>query len=66
MRKVLIYTGLIIIGAGILWPWISRIPIGRFPGDIIINRPGVRIFIPITTMVLLSVLLSLILWLIRR
>ncbi|MDZ7861161.1 MAG: DUF2905 domain-containing protein [Candidatus Krumholzibacteriota bacterium] len=66
MRKVLIYTGLVIIGAGILWPWISRIPIVRFPGDIVINRPGVRIIIPITTMVLLSVLLSLILWLIRR
>ncbi|HUB60724.1 MAG TPA: DUF2905 domain-containing protein [Puia sp.] len=40
--------------------------IGRLPGDIRVERPGFRLYIPITTMLLASVVLSLVLWLIRR
>ncbi len=66
MQKLLIITGVVIIVAGIAWPWLSKLPVGRLPGDIIIDRPGMKVFFPITTMVVVSVLISLILWLLRK
>jgi hypothetical protein len=66
MQKVLIAIGVLLIAAGLLWPFLSRLPLGRLPGDIIIDRPGLKIFIPITTMILVSVVISLILWLFHR
>lgn len=61
MQKILIILGIIIALIGIFWPWLSKIPLGHLPGDIIINRPNTRIYIPITTMILLSLLLTIIL-----
>jgi hypothetical protein len=52
--------------AGIAWPWLRKLPLGRLPGDIIVDRPGFRFFFPLTTMFLASLLVSLILWLFRR
>jgi hypothetical protein len=66
MQKTLIIAGIIIIAAGILWPWISKLPLGRLPGDIIIDRPGLKVYIPVTTMILISVLVSVILWIFRK
>ena len=66
MRRLLITTGLLIALAGFLWPWLSRLPIGRLPGDILIDRPGLKIYIPLMTMVIVSFLVSAILWLFRR
>ena len=66
MQKILIITGIIILLAGLAWPLLSKLPIGRLPGDIIINRPGFRLYIPITTMILISALFSLIFWLIAK
>ncbi len=63
---ILIIIGLALVLIGLLWPWIARIPLGRLPGDIIIERPNLRIYIPITSMLLLSALLTFILWLIRK
>ena len=51
---------------GVLWPWLKRLPLFRLPGDIVIDRPGVKFFFPITTMILISVVISLIAWLFRR
>ena len=48
------------------WPWLSQLPFGRLPGDIVIERPGFRFYLPITTMLLISVVLSLLLWLFKR
>jgi hypothetical protein len=59
-------TGLGLVVAGVLWPWISRLPLGRLPGDIVVERENFRFFFPITTMVIASVVVSLILWLFRR
>lgn len=61
MQKILIILSIIIALIGIFWPWLSKIPLGHLPGDIIINRPNTRIYIPITTMILLSLLLTIIL-----
>jgi len=66
MQKTLIVIGIAILVIGFLWPWLSRLPLGRLPGDIIINRPNLKIYIPITTMILISVIISVILWLLRK
>ena len=61
---ILLGTSLIILGAG--WSWFRQLPLFRLPGDIVIERPGFRFFFPITTMLLLSVLISLGAWILRR
>ena len=66
MQKTLIIIGVLLILGGLLWPWLVKFPFGRFPGDIIINEPGLKVFIPITTMVLISVIASAILWWLRK
>ena len=66
MQKVLIYTGIALIVLGLLWPYISKIPFGHLPGDIIINKPSFKLYFPLTTMILISAIISLIIWLFRR
>lgn len=66
MQKNLIYLGVAVILVGFCWPWLSKLPIGRLPGDIVIDRPGVKVYIPITTMALVSLILSLLSWLFRK
>ena len=58
MQKVLIGIGVIFLAVGLLWPWLGKLPIGRLPGDIIIDRPNLKIYIPITTMVIISIIIS--------
>ena len=66
MQKPLIIIGVVLLIAGLLWPWLGRIPLGRLPGDIVINRPNIRIYIPITTMIVISLIISLIMKLFRK
>ncbi len=66
MQRTLVIIGVLIIIAGLLWPWLSRVPLGRLPGDIVIKRDNVHFYFPITTMVIVSIVLSVILWLFRR
>lgn len=66
MQKYLIIIGLIISLAGILWPWLSKLPIGKLPGDIVIDKPALKIYIPITTMLIISIIISLLVWLFKR
>lgn len=66
MARALIIIGLILVLAGILWPWLSRLPLGQLPGDIAIQREGFSFYFPITTMILISVILSLIFWISSR
>lgn len=66
MQKALIIAGLAILVIGLLWPWLSKLPLGRLPGDIVVEREGVRFYLPLTTGILLSLLLSLLVWLFRR
>lgn len=66
MQKTLVIIGIAIIIIGVCWPYLTKLPIGRLPGDIIIGRPNLRIYIPITTMIIVSVVLSVILWILRR
>ena len=66
MQRTVIIIGINIVLIGLLWPWLSKLPFGRLPGDILIDRPGLKLYIPITTMVLVSLLISLLLWLFRK
>lgn len=66
MQKTLITLGILIVLGGLLWPWLGKLPFGRLPGDIIIDRPGFKFFFPITSMLIVSGLLSLVLWLFRK
>jgi hypothetical protein len=59
MQKVLIGLGAIFLAVGLFWPWFGKLPIGRLPGDIIIDRPNFKIYIPITTMIIVSIVISL-------
>lgn len=66
MQRALIIGGAILIAVGILWPVLRRIGLGRLPGDLTIHRPGFDLHLPITTCIILSIVLSVLLWLLRR
>ena len=66
MQKLLIIIGVFLVIIGLFWKFISKLPFGRLPGDIVINKPGFKLFLPITTMIIISIILSLIIWLIRK
>ncbi|HEX8874318.1 MAG TPA: DUF2905 domain-containing protein [Nitrosospira sp.] len=62
MQRALVLIGVIFLVAGLVWPWLSRLPFGRLPGDIIVERENFRLYFPITTGLLVSLVLSLLLW----
>ncbi|MGB0084806.1 MAG: DUF2905 domain-containing protein [Rhodomicrobiaceae bacterium] len=66
MGKFLILAGLVLVAAGILWMFAERLGLGRLPGDIVVERDNFRLYLPITTSILISLVLSLIFWIIGR
>jgi Protein of unknown function (DUF2905) len=62
MQRLLIALGLLLLIAGILWPWLSRLPWGRLPGDIWIEREDFSFYFPWVTSLIVSIVLSLLLW----
>lgn len=64
--RLLIILGIVLVVLGILWPLVTRLGLGRLPGDIVIVRENFRLYIPIMTSVIVSIVLSVILWLINR
>lgn len=66
MQRLLIAIGLLIVIVGVLWPWLSRLPLGRLPGDFHIEREGFSFYFPLSTGLIVSIVISLILWFFRR
>ena len=66
MARTLILIGLVLVVLGLLWPWLARLGIGRLPGDIVVERGNFTLYFPIATCILISVALSVILWLLNR
>lgn len=66
MSRFLIVTGLVFVAAGILWPWLTRLGLGHLPGDVVVHRGHTTIYIPIVTCLVVSVVLTLLLWFFRR
>jgi hypothetical protein len=66
MARFLIVLGLAILVVGLLWPYLSQIGLGRLPGDIVIERENMTFYFPLMTCLLLSVLLSLVFWVVNH
>jgi hypothetical protein len=66
MQRLLIILGLVVVAAGVFWPWLSRLPLGRLPGDIRVETESGGFFFPIVTCLLISVVVSLVLWFFRK
>ena len=66
MSRTLIIFGLVLVAAGVLWPFIGKLGLGRLPGDIAIQRPGFSFYFPLMTSLIISVVLSVILRLVNR
>jgi hypothetical protein len=66
LARWLIILGLVLVVTGLLWPWLGKLGLGRLPGDIVIERENLRLYLPLTTSLLISLALSLILWLLKR
>jgi hypothetical protein len=66
MARFLIVLGLVILLMGLLWPYLSKLGLGRLPGDIVIERENVTLYIPLATCLMLSLVLSLIFWVANR
>ncbi len=66
MSRTLIVIGLVIIVIGLLWPFLQKLHLGRLPGDILIKRDGFRLYLPLTSSIVISIILSIILWIFRR
>ena len=66
MQRLLIILGVLVLLAGLFWPWLKQVPLGRLPGDLVIplGESG-RLYLPITTMLLISVVVSLLIRLFR-
>jgi Protein of unknown function (DUF2905) len=63
---MLVIGGLVIAGIGLIWLLVPNLPrLGRLPGDIVIERQNSRFYFPIVTCIVISVVLSLAVWLIR-
>ena len=64
--RLLIVLGVVLVAIGLLWPLISKLGLGRLPGDIVIRRDHVVFYAPITTCLIISMILSLIVWAFSR
>jgi DUF2905 family protein len=66
MQRFLIGLGLVLLFAGLAWPWLGRIGLGRLPGDILIQRDATTFYFPLVTCLLISIVLSGLFWLFNR
>jgi len=66
MARWLVIFGILCIVLGLAWPWIEKLGLGRLPGDVHIERGGFHFYFPIVTCLIVSAVVSLLLWLLRR
>ena len=66
MRQWLIAIGIVLVAVGLLWPWLTRLGLGRLPGDVVVQRGNFSFYFPIVTCLIVSVVISIILWFLNR
>ena len=66
MARLLVTVGILLVVLGLAWPLVAKLGLGRLPGDIHIDRAGFHFYAPITTCILISAVVSLVLWLLRK
>ncbi len=66
IARFLVLLGIVLVAAGLLWPLLVKTGLGRLPGDIVVERDGFTLYIPLVTSLLISAVASLVLWLLQR
>lgn len=66
MGRLLVILGVVLVVVGLAWPFVVKLGLGRLPGDLVLGRGSYRLYVPVTTSILVSLALTLILWLFRR
>jgi hypothetical protein len=66
MQRFLIIAGIVAVALGLAWPWLARVGLGRLPGDLHVEREGFTFYFPLTTSIVVSLVVSLLIWLFRR
>ena len=70
MQRLLVIAGIALLIAGLAWPWLSQSSwwrwIGRLPGDIHVEREGYSFYFPLMTGIVLSIVISVVIWLFRK
>lgn len=66
MQRTLIILGAVLLVVGLLWPWIQKFGLGRLPGDIAIERENFKFFFPLTTSIIISIVVTILIWLFTR
>lgn len=66
MGRWLIITGVLLVVLGLAWPWISKLGLGRLPGDIHVERDGFSFHFPLMTGIVVSIVISVLIWIFRR
>jgi len=66
MQRALIVVGLVLLVAGLAWPWLSKLPFGRLPGDFSVERENFSFYFPLATSVVVSIVISVLIWLFRK
>lgn len=66
MQRFLVIIGIVLVITGLLWPWLAKLGLFRLPGDIVIERDGFNFYFPITTSIIISIVLTVLIWFIRK
>jgi hypothetical protein len=66
MQRALIVIGLVLLLAGLAWPWLSKLPFGRLPGDFSLDRENFSFHFPLATSIVVSLVISALIWLFRK
>jgi len=66
MQRILITLGIVLVIVGLSWPWLQKLGLFRLPGDIVIERDGFKLYFPITSSIIISIIISFIFWVLRK
>lgn len=66
MQRFFIIAGIVLLAIGLFWPWLSKLPFGRLPGDISIVREDFSFHFPLMTSIVVSIVITVLLWIFRR
>ncbi|WP_035895639.1 DUF2905 domain-containing protein, partial [Legionella oakridgensis] len=66
VTKILIIIGIIFLLLGLFWPWVKKAGLGRLPGDILLRKGNFTFYFPITTSIVISIVIIIIMWLLNR
>ena len=66
VQRVLITLGVVLLLMGLLWPRLQKMGRARLPGDLVIERVNFRLYFPLATSIIISLIVTLLFWLFRR